>query len=162
MRTHSLFSRHYPLSYEINGSINLDHKVMKKNLKWRCFSPAVKKTLLAMKLSLILMLLSTLQLSATVSLGQQVNVKSGESSLVSILDDLNEQTGTIFMYNKDRVDDDESIVLNMSNANLEDVLDEICDQASLKYEVIEEFVVITKKDPVVSQAVQQENKTIVE
>lgn len=160
MRTHSLFSRHYPLSYEINGSINLDHKVMKKNLKWRCLSPAVRKTLLAMKLSLILMLVCTMQLSASVSLGQQVIVESGESSLGSILDDLNEQTGTFFMYNKKHVDEHENIVLDMSNANLEDVLDEICKQTSLQYEVVEEFVVITKKISELGPSALQERKTL--
>ena len=128
---------------------------MKKNLKWRCLSPAVRKTLLAMKLSLLLMLVCTLQLSASVSLGQQVSVQSGESSLGTILEDLNHQTGTIFMYNKEDVDDRVSVELNMDRGSLEEVLDEICRQTPLKYEIIEEFVVITKKAPVIDQPVQQ-------
>ena len=113
-----------------------------------------------MKLSLILMLVCTMQLSASVSLGQQVSVKSGEASLESILDDLNKQTGTIFMYNKENVDDCVSLELNMESANLENVLDEICKQASFKYEIIDEFVVITKIAPVVETVVQQEKKSV--
>ena len=133
---------------------------MKKNLKWWCLSPAIRKTLLAMKLSLLLMLVCTLQLSASVSLGQQVSVQSGESSLGSILEDLNHQTGTIFMYNKEDVDDDVNVELNMNSASLEEVLDEICEQTSFKYEIIDEFVVITKKAPVVEQPIQQEKNEI--
>ncbi|MDQ1770642.1 SusC/RagA family TonB-linked outer membrane protein [Labilibaculum sp. A4] len=132
---------------------------MKKNLKWRCLSPAVRKTLLAMKLSLLLMLVCTLQLSASVSLGQQVSVQSGESLLGTILEDLNHQTGTIFMYNKEDVDDRVSVELNMDRGSLEEVLDEICRQTPLKYEIIEEFVVITKKAPVIDQPVQQKKIT---
>ncbi|WP_320018604.1 SusC/RagA family TonB-linked outer membrane protein [Labilibaculum manganireducens] len=133
---------------------------MKKNLKWRCLSPAVRKTLLAMKLSLLLMLVCTLQLSASVSLGQQVSVQSGESSVGSILEDLNHQTGNIFMYNKEDVDDQISIELNMTNGSLEEVLDEICRQTPFKYEIIDEFVVITRKAPVTEPAVEQEKKEL--
>ncbi|WP_180335673.1 SusC/RagA family TonB-linked outer membrane protein [Labilibaculum filiforme] len=108
-----------------------------------------------MKLSLLLMLVCTLQLSASVSLGQQVSVQFGESSLGTILENLNHQTGNIFMYNKEDVDDRVSVELNMDRGSLEEVLDEICRQTPFKYEIIDEFVVITKKAPVIEQAVQQ-------
>ncbi len=137
----------HPLKLNVNGSINLDPKVMKKNLKWRCLSPAIRKTLLIMKLSLILFFAFSFQLSASVLLGQQVSINTGEASLRTVLSELKEQTGTYFMYNEEDVDASYKVDLDMQNVSLESALDEICKQIPFEYEIIEDFVVFTKKEP---------------
>lgn len=134
---------------------------MKKNLKWRLLSPAIRKTLLIMKLSLILFFAFSLQLSASVLLGQQVSIRTGEASLKSVLEDLKEQTGTYFMYNENDMDASILVDLDMQGVSLEETLEEICKQAPFTYEIIEDFVVFTKKAPVkIKEAVQQKKKTI--
>ncbi|WP_054717532.1 SusC/RagA family TonB-linked outer membrane protein [Marinifilum fragile] len=131
---------------------------MKKNLMWRCMSPSIRKTLLVMKLSFILILVGSLQLSASVLLGQQVSVQV-KSSLVDVLEDLNHQTGTYFMYNVHEINDKIEVQLDMKDASLEEVMNEICQQAPVKYEIVEDFVIITKKDPVpVIKEVQEKKK----
>ena len=134
---------------------------MKKNLRWRLLSPAIRKTLLIMKLSLILFFAFSLQLSASVLLGQQVSIRTGEASLKSVLEDLKEQTGTYFMYNENDMDASILVDLDMQGVSLEETLEEICKQAPFTYEIIEDFVVFTKKAPVkIKEAVQQKKKTI--
>ncbi|MDQ2177174.1 carboxypeptidase-like regulatory domain-containing protein [Marinifilum sp. D714] len=131
---------------------------MKKNLMWRCMSPTIRKTLLVMKLSFILILVGSLQLSASVLLGQQVSVQA-KTSLVDVLEDLNNQTGTYFMYNVNEIDDEIEVQLDMEDASLEEVLNEICQQAPVKYEIVEDFVIITKQDPVpVIEEVQEKKE----
>ena len=134
---------------------------MKKNLKWWCLSPAIRKTLLIMKLSLILFFAFSLQLSASVLLGQQVSIRTGEASLKSVLEELKEQTGTYFMYNEKDMDASILVDLDMQSVSLEETLDEICKQAPFTYEIIEDFVVFTKKAPVkAKEEVKQEKKEI--
>ncbi|PXY00987.1 SusC/RagA family TonB-linked outer membrane protein [Marinifilum breve] len=132
---------------------------MKKNLMWRCMSPSIRKTLLVMKLSFILILVGSLQLSASVLLGQQVSVQA-KTSLVDVLEDLNNQTGTYFMYNVNEIDDEIEVQLDMQDASLEEVLNEICKQAPVNYEIVEDFVIITKKDPVPVIKEEQEKKEL--
>jgi TonB-linked SusC/RagA family outer membrane protein len=112
-----------------------------------------------MKLSFILIFVGSLQLSASVLLGQEVSIQA-KASLVDVLEELNHQTGTYFMYNEKDIDDDIQVELNLESASLEEVLNEICNQTPLKYEVIEDFVVITRKDPVPVIEMQQEKKIV--
>eukprot|EP01029_Cantina_marsupialis_P031193 TRINITY_DN884_c0_g4_i2.p1 TRINITY_DN884_c0_g4~~TRINITY_DN884_c0_g4_i2.p1 ORF type:complete len:1193 (+),score=183.23 TRINITY_DN884_c0_g4_i2:1356-4934(+) len=141
-------------------SINLDCKVMKKNLMWRGLPPAMRKIVLVMKLSLILIFVGTLQLSASVLLGQQVSISTEESSLRSVLEELQGQTGIYFMYHEADLNENLKVELDLENATLEDVLNEICKQAPVAYEIIEDFVLLKKKAPEVKQPVQQEKKKI--
>ena len=133
---------------------------MKKNLKWRCLSPAIRKTLLIMKLSLILFFAFSLQLSASVLLGQQVSIRTGEATLKSVLEELKEQTGTYFMYNEKDMDASILVDLDMQGVSLEETLEEICKQAPFTYEIIEDFVVFTNKVPVKAkeEATQEKNE----
>ncbi len=126
---------------------------------WRCISPTIFKAMLFVKLSLVLILISSLQLTASVLLGQQVSVKVN-ASLADVLEDLNEQTGTYFMYNESEIDDDAMLKLDMISASLEEVLDEICTQTPVKYEIVEDFVILTKNEPDSETIEVQEKKTI--
>ncbi|WP_158614406.1 SusC/RagA family TonB-linked outer membrane protein [Ancylomarina euxina] len=113
-----------------------------------------------MKLSLILFFAFTMQLSASVLLGQQVSIRTGEASLRTVLEELKEQTGTYFMYNEDDLDASIRVELDMQNVSLEKALDEICKQAPFNYEIIEDFVVLTKKAPVIIKEVKQDKKRL--
>jgi len=122
-------------------------------------SLSIRKTLLVMKLSFILILAGSLQLSASVLLGQQVSIQM-RASLVDVLEELNNQTGTYFTYNEKDIDDDIQVELNLESVSLGEVLEEICSQALVRCEIVEDFVIITKKDPVLVIEKEQENKTV--
>lgn len=118
----------------------------------------MRKTLLVMKLCLILILVGSFQLSASVLLGQQISIQV-DAPLSSVLEDLNSQTGTYFMYNVNEINDELEVQLNMKNSSLKEVLDEICNQVPVKYEVVEDFVLITKdKSVVVNEKEQKKQK----
>jgi len=133
---------------------------MKKIPKWRSIPPAIRKTLLFMKFSLILFFTFSLQLSASVLLGQDVSINTEEASLRNVLDDLKEQTGTYFMFNEDDMTASIKVDLAVDNGTLKGVLDEICDQTPFKYEIIEDFVVFTKKAPVLKKKSLQKKKEV--
>ncbi len=104
------------------------------------------KHLLAMKLSIVFILVGSLQLSASVLLGQQVGIQVKNAPLAEVLEQLNKQTGIYFMYNEKDIDADMKLNLNVKFADLKEVLDEICLQLPITYEMIEDFVVITKQN----------------
>ena len=113
-----------------------------------------------MKVSVFLVLVCTLQLSASVMLGQQVSLQSGEMTVREVFKELKTQTGTYFMFSEREVDADAIVKADFSDVSLEEALDDICEQTSLQYEIVDDYVLITKKTPVVEQPVQQEKKTI--
>ncbi|MDE5422862.1 SusC/RagA family TonB-linked outer membrane protein [Ancylomarina sp. DW003] len=133
---------------------------MKNLAKWREIPSFIQKIVRVMKISVFLVLVCTLQLSASVILGQQVSLQSGEMSVRQVFKELKTQTGTFFMYSEDEVDRNLLVDVDFSDVSLEVALDEICEQASLNYEIVDDYVLITKKALVVEQPVQQEKKRI--
>ncbi|MCT4601989.1 MAG: SusC/RagA family TonB-linked outer membrane protein, partial [Marinifilum sp.] len=127
---------------------------------WRALPPSIRKIVRVMKVSVFLVLVCTLQLSASVMLGQQVKLQSGEMSVREVFKELKTQTGTYFMFSEKEVNADLIVNADFSEVSLEEALDEICKQASLQYEIVDDYVLITKKAPVVEQPVQQEKKEV--
>ena len=111
-----------------------------------------------MKISVFLVLVCTLQLSASVMLGQQVSLQSSEMSVRQVFKELKTQTGTFFMYSENEIDSRLTVDVDFSDVSLEVALKEICEQASLNYEIVDDYVLITKKALVIKSDVQQETK----
>lgn len=134
---------------------------MKNLAKWMGIPPFIQKIVRVMKISVFLVLVCTLQLSASVMLGQQVSLQSGEMSVRQVFKELKTQTGTFFMYSEDEIDRKLIVDIDFSDVSLEVALEEICEQAYLEYEIIDDYVLITRKVPAVEKpATQQENKEI--
>lgn len=133
---------------------------MKNLAKWRGIPSFIQKIVRVMKISVFLVLVCTLQLSASVMLGQQVSLQSGEMSVRQVFKELKIQTGTFFMYSEEEIDRELIVDVDFSDVSLEVALHEICEQAYLEYEIIDDYVLITKKVIVVEQPIQQETKTI--
>ncbi|NOU59608.1 SusC/RagA family TonB-linked outer membrane protein [Marinifilum caeruleilacunae] len=105
----------------------------------------IRKILRVTKVSVFLLLLCSFHLSASVMLGQQVNLKSGEILVQEAFKELKKQTGTYFMYKEESLKHAPLLNLNLKNANLEEALDEICKQAQLQYQVQDDYVLVTPK-----------------
>ncbi len=132
---------------------------MKKLGKWRCLSPTIGKIARIMKISVFLILACSMQLSASV-MGQQVSIESGRMSVRDVFKEFKVQTGTFFMYSEDEIDSDLTVDVDFLNVSLEDALEEICNQASLQYEIVDDYVLITKKPIVIEKEVKQEEKEV--
>ena len=102
---------------------------MKKLAKWRGIPPFIQKIVRVMKISVFLILMCAMQLSASVTLGQQVNLQLGEISVRQAFKELKTQTGTFFMYSEEEVDRNLKVDVNFSDVSLETALNEICKQA---------------------------------
>ncbi len=133
---------------------------MKKIAKWRGMPLFTQKIVRVMKISVFLVLVCTMQLSASVILGQQVNLKSNEMSVRQVFKELKVQTGTFFMYTEKEIDRNLTVDVDFSNVSLEEALEEICKQASLRYEIVDDYVLITKSPIVIEKQVEQEKKEI--
>jgi TonB-linked SusC/RagA family outer membrane protein len=134
---------------------------MKNLAKWRGMPSFIQKIVRVMKISVFLVLVCTLQLSASVMLGQQVSLQSADMSVRQVFKELKTQTGTFFMYSEEEVDRNLLVEVDFSDVSLEVALDEICEQAALTYEIVDDYVLITKKAPVLEkQNVKQEKKDL--
>ncbi len=131
---------------------------MKKLEKWRCMSLSIQKIVRVMKISVFLVLVCTLQLSASVMLGQQVSLKTGEMSVREVFKELKAQTGSFFMYSEKEISQDLNVDIEISNVSLEDALELICEQALLQYEIVDDYVLITKSPIVIKTKIKQEKK----
>jgi len=132
---------------------------MKKNELWY---PIMwgrwKKTLLIMKFTALLLLVTCSNLFAVSSLAQQekVSLKANKMSLVEILDILQRKSDLSFMYKDADINMHSQMTINVKDENVLSVLDKILDKTNLQYEVHDDVVIIKAKDRIQDE----ENKEI--
>lgn len=124
---------------------------MKKNelpgaLVWKVPKNLWKK----MKLTLFLCMLLVFQLSANQLAYTQhrVNLKMQDVSLEKVFTELKRQTGNVIMFNSADVDRHRRVSVVSENEPLTDVLDRVLAGMQLGYKVVEDYVVVFKKEAV--------------
>lgn len=90
-------------------------------------SPWVKKTLLCMKLTYFILLLSVFQTFAATSFSQSasMSLKLEDTTVKDVLQHIEDQSDYYFLYSSKLVDVDRKINLDIKNAQIEDVLKEV-------------------------------------
>lgn len=101
------------------------------------------KYFLPMKLSLLIVLTAFLQTYGK-GFAQKVNIKVENAQLLTVFDQLREQTGFDFIYNFDLIKKAKPVSLDFRNAPLGEVLDQCLSRQALTYR-IENTTVIIKK-----------------
>ena len=122
---------------------------MKKNLPnlIPVTRPGIKKLLQIMKLSLILVFLSVLQVSATVYSQVTVNLDVRDKSVREVLKSIEKQTQIRFFYSDDLFVMNEKIDLKADNKSITGVLDEIFTGSPLTYKMYDnDLIVIAPRD----------------
>lgn len=107
-------------------------------------TPATK-TLLIMKLTAILLLVTCLQVSAKVFSQQQLTVKVKDAPLVDVITDIGKQSGYQFFANERLLKDAKKVTVNLEKASLEQVLDACFKDQELDYAIVDKTVVIKRK-----------------
>lgn len=108
----------------------------------RIISP-LKKGLLIMKLSIILMLLSLFQVSASVySQNTRLNLRMRNATIAKVLDQIENQSEFYFFYNRTEFNDKEIISVDFTNKKINEILDEILADKSFVYEIIGKNIII--------------------
>lgn len=137
----------YPVSeFYCPGGENVksktDTKIMTKKGKWRIPLGNSGKILRWMNLMLCILALS-MPLSANVVMSQVINIRTAKVCVREAFDQLKQEAGVYFMYEDEKVGDLQ-VRLNFKDASLRQVLDEICRQTGLSYEVVKDYVLIRK------------------
>ncbi|HEY4786440.1 MAG TPA: carboxypeptidase-like regulatory domain-containing protein, partial [Bacteroidales bacterium] len=109
---------------------------------------SLKKSLLIMKLTLLLIIVISFQATASV-FPQQINLNQDTKgqTIRNVLNLIEKESHVRFFYNDDYKQLNEIVALNVSNSTLNEMLEQILSSANLTYKVIENnFVVIYPKE----------------
>lgn len=107
-------------------------------------SKEVCKKLLMMKLSTFFLLVVFVNVSAH-GVGQHVNINVKEESLIKVIKELKRQTGFTFAYSKLVMQKAQPVTVNISNAVLEQALNQLLKNQPLTYTIVDNTVVISLK-----------------
>lgn len=119
---------------------------MKKNREpWVWNSYALKKCLTMMKWSLFFFFLSIIQVWAVDTYSQQtrLTLKFNQTSLESVLNEIENQSEFYFLYNQDFVNTNKTVNLDVKGAKIEGVLDALFKDTDIKYTISDRQIVLT-------------------
>ncbi len=121
----------------------------------------LRKLLIVMKLTIVLILISAMLVSAE-SYSQSTRLSLGykEISIGQLLQIIEKQTDFRFAYSKSRLDPDQTVSIDVKNENLETILKTILDKNNLTYSIIDRYVVISDKNAPESINSQQAQKKV--
>lgn len=103
-----------------------------------------RKILLAMRLTVVILIASLLQVSAA-SLAQKITISQSNVPLKSILKELRTQSGFVFLYSDDVLKAAKPVTVRAENVDFQVVLKLIFDDQPLTYELVDRTVVIKPK-----------------
>jgi TonB-linked SusC/RagA family outer membrane protein len=107
-----------------------------------------KKLLQIMKLSTLLIIVSTVWVSATEvrSQGARVNLNTSGKSLAETLTSIEKQTSYLFFYNQKEINVDQPVNLSVTNAPVSEVLATIFEGTDVNYVMVKDYIVLSKKE----------------
>ncbi|MCL3780955.1 SusC/RagA family TonB-linked outer membrane protein [Prolixibacteraceae bacterium JC049] len=135
---------------------------MKKNLQVTSrMKTVVSKTMLIMRLTLYLVLLSVISSVAnTYSQNARLTVKMKNSRMSEVFDNIEEQSDFYFFYNRNMFDDNHRVSVNYSGDNINEVLKQIFVDQNVKYEIVDKNIIIKAKASKLKNAGKQDKKVI--
>jgi TonB-linked SusC/RagA family outer membrane protein len=104
--------------------------------------PGIKKLLLTMKLTLILIFITVLQVSANVYSQTSVTLDIREKPIREVLKTIEQQTGIRFFYSDDLLAMNNLIDVKADNQNIINVLDEMFLESPLSYKAFENNLIV--------------------
>lgn len=102
------------------------------------------KIMLIMRLTTVILFASLFQLSAA-SLAQKVTISKSNAELKTVLKDLKEQSGFVFLYSDDVLKQANPVTIKVNNKDFQLVLDEIFAKQPLSYDVSKNIITIKEK-----------------
>lgn len=108
--------------------------------------PRLRKILLVMKITTLILLSCLLQVSAS-SFGQRITLDKKNVELESVLKEIRNQSGYNFIYNADLLEKAHAVTVKVNNATVEAVLTEILKNQHLSFEIKDRTIILEKKEP---------------
>lgn len=121
---------------------------MKKSFirRFYCNYFTLKPILRIMKLSTILLLISTFSMFASNSFSQsmKVNLHFENATIKEVLLEIKKQTNVSFLYNNEELNDTKRVTLNINDNSLADVLNILFEKQNLEYSIEDNVILIYK------------------
>lgn len=114
----------------------------------------LKKMLFIMKITVIILLTVCLQVSAR-SFSQQITLNVKNSSLEKVLNEIGKQSGYQFFFNEKLLKKAEKVSLSLTNAPLQQTLEQCFQNQPLSYAIFDRTIVIRKRE-ILPQGVESE------
>ncbi|WP_258861645.1 SusC/RagA family TonB-linked outer membrane protein [Marinilabilia salmonicolor] len=121
---------------------------MKKNRMMLCrYRCSWEKTLRIMKISLVLLVFCGLTLSASPTKGQNqsVTLEVENATILDVFRQIEEVSNLGFFFKNDQLDLKKRYSLNLENASVEEILNQVLDLNDYDYQIVGENVVVTRK-----------------
>jgi len=122
---------------------------MKKNGLRDSFDPGIiKKTLRVMRLTIILIFgtLFTVNAADTYSQVTHLNLKFSNCTVIDVFNYVEENSEFIFLYRNDELDVSRKMNVDLRNATIQKILDEVLEGQDVKYEIYDRQVIIRKSE----------------
>ncbi len=117
--------------------------------------PSFKKIWLIMKLNFFLILLTVLQVSASVSAqNTRMDLKMQNATISQVFDEIERQSEVYFFYNKNQIDETRTISVDFRNKTIDDILKSMLSELSLTYEFAGKNIIIKAVNPAVNGSQQ--------
>jgi TonB-linked SusC/RagA family outer membrane protein len=132
---------------------------MKKKSYWYSFShpQGIKKTLLTMKIIILLCILTVLNANASVySQSTSLDLSINQKSVREVLKAIEKQSNFRFFYNEEFADLNKTVSFSLKGKNIEDILGLLLDNSGVTYKILENDVVVITP---ANEAIQQQKIT---
>src|SRR5690554_4528647 len=107
----------------------------------------LKKILLTMKLTTIIMLFCLVSVSAsTYSQSTRLNINLTNGTMVDLIQQIEQNSEFYFYYQKEELKELDRINLEASNTTVMDILDKALNGSTFNYSILDRYIVIRKKD----------------
>lgn len=107
----------------------------------------VKKWFLMMKLTIVVLLAGLMQVSATVySQATKFNFKAENKQVVEVLKEIEENSDFRFFYIREQVNVERKVTVDITNATVENILDQIFSDQGVAYKVMDDNLVLLSPD----------------
>jgi hypothetical protein len=132
---------------------------MKKTLTiWGLPLHAVKKALLVMKLTVLLVVVGVLQVSAAVHGQTKVSLSLNQVEIGKVLSHIEKQTNYRFLYNNALKGIQQKISIDVHDAGIDDVLKDILAGTDLSYKMLENNLIVILSNAATYQEIQVTGK----
>ena len=138
-----------------------------KNQKTHLFYALLKKTPIAMRITLLLLLVLTFQLQAEHIYSQdtKISLNLKNSTIEKVLQTIEEKSDYYFLYNNRLIDVDRKVSVRVKNAAIGAVLDRLFKSGNVDYEVKGSQIILSPKEmysqiTAIAESMQQQKKAI--
>ncbi|WP_372772580.1 TonB-dependent receptor [Mangrovibacterium sp.] len=122
---------------------------------------SVKPLWRIMKLTMLISLCFVITAVAnSYSQATKLNLKLSNSTVKEILNQIENESDFIFLYNLNELDESRKVNIDLENASIEEVLDEILKGQNLKYTIFDRQVIIRSGEAQVIRSVSSQPRTV--